>query len=347
MKILHTADWHYGSPFASFSPEDREYLRRESRRLPESIARLCRREGCDLVLLAGDVFDSNDADPTPVMDSLESCGVPVMISPGNHDFWCADAPWQKKWPENVHIFEGPLSCVTIDSLGLNVYGAGYRSMDCPALLDGFRSGGLPSVAVLHGDPTRDSSPYSPITAAQVRQSGLRYLALGHIHKAGSFTAGETLCAWPGCPMGRGWDETGEKGVYLVELGEETALSFLPLDTPRFVAREVSAGDAPMDALRAVLPPARREDFYRITLTGLCDLDLPELKRALGDFPHLELIDKTRSPGELWAQAGEDTLRGVYFQLLREASQRSETADAAVLAADISLALLEGREVTLP
>ena len=37
--------------------------------------------------------------------------------------------------------------------------------------------------VVHGNPTQPSSPYNPILPAQIAQSGLSYLALGHIHQA--------------------------------------------------------------------------------------------------------------------------------------------------------------------
>lgn len=348
-KLLHTADWHLDTPFASFSGEEREYLRRENRRLPERIAAICRRENCDLMLLAGDVFDGSftreSLDTT--RDALEGCGVPVFISPGNHDFISADSPWEEPWPANVHIFDGGMTSLVLPDLDLRVYGAGYRSMDCEGLLDGFRAedDGLTSVCVLHGDPVSQTSPYCPVTATQVRQSGLSYLALGHIHKAGSFRAGNTLCGWPGCPMGRGWDEAGEKGVFLVSLGGGVQIRPVALDTPRFTVAEIPLSE--WDALEKVLPPGESRDFFRLTFTGLGRLDREKLQTLLTRYPHLEFIDRTVAPETLWAQAGEDTLRGVYFRMLQEKAQDPATRDAAVLAAEISLALLEGREVNLP
>ena len=57
LKILHSADWHLDSPFAGFSQSQRELLKREQRKIPGKVADLCRREECDLVLLAGDLLD--------------------------------------------------------------------------------------------------------------------------------------------------------------------------------------------------------------------------------------------------------------------------------------------------
>ena len=64
---------------------------------------------------------------------------------------------------------------------------------------------------LHGDALNAGSPYNAVTREQIAASGLCYLALGHIHeKSGLQRAGETFYAWPGCPMGRGFDELGQK-----------------------------------------------------------------------------------------------------------------------------------------
>ena len=353
LKILHSADWHLDSPFAGFSDDQRKVLKAQQRRIPGLVADLCRREDCDMVLLAGDLLDGQASRETleDMKKELRRCGVPVMIAPGNHDFCAPGSPWfEESWPENVFIFTGGLESVTISGLDCRIYGAGYQSMDCPALLEGFRAEGEEKyrIAVLHGDPMQKNSPYNPITAAQVRNSGLQYLALGHIHKAGAFRSGGTLCAWPGCPMGRGWDETGEKGVCIVTLSEEGAdIRAVSLDTLRFQELEVDIGTDAFSALETVLPAAGSQDFYRISLTGCGEVNLESLKRKFPDFPNLELRDKTETPTDLWADTGEDTLEGVYFSMLRKAMESDpENAGRIQLAAEISRKLLGGREVTL-
>lgn len=306
-----------------------------------------------MMLLAGDLLDGKASRETleDLKRELRRSGVPVLIAPGNHDFCGPGSPWlEERWPENVFIFTGELESVTIAGLDCRIYGAGYRSMDCPALLEGFRAEGEEKyrIAVLHGDPVQKSSPYNPITAAQVRNSGLQYLALGHIHKAGAFRSGGTLCAWPGCPMGRGWDETGEKGVCIVTLSEDGAgIRAVSLDTLRFQELEVDIGTDPVSALETVLPAAGSQDFYRIALTGCGEVDLEALGERFSAFPNLELRDSTQALRDLWADAGEDTLEGVYFGMLRRAMESDpENAGRIRLAAEISRKLLDGREVTL-
>ena len=352
LKILHSADWHLDSPFGGFSEPQRQLLREQQKLLPGKIADLCRRENCDLVLLAGDLFDGQPNQDTVdiLKEALARCGAPVLIAPGNHDFCSPNSPWlAETWPENVRIFTGALESVVLEDLSCRVYGAGFRSMDCPPLLEGFHAEGSEAyqIAVLHGDPTQRESPYNPITAAQVKASGLQYLALGHIHKAGAFRAGSTLCVWPGCPMGRGWDETGDKGVCIVTLEEEAKVQTVSLDTVRFFDLEADAGADPVAALESLLPPQGSRDFYRIALTGNADVDIQSIYREFPDFPNLFLLDKTEPPIDLWENTDSDTLEGMYFQLLRRnLEEQPENARQILLAAEISRKLLDGREVTL-
>lgn len=353
MKILHTADWHLDAPFAGASAELREQLRQELRKIPEKIMELAKAENCDLVLIAGDVFDGPCTPESvhAVRTAFERSCLPVLVSPGNHDFCGPGSPWlEQHWPENVHIFTGALESVVLSGLDCRIYGAGYQSMDCPGMLEDFTRTGTERfhIAVLHGDPGAASSPYCPVTTAQVRASGLDYLALGHIHKAGQFSAGDTLCAWPGCPMGRGFDETGEKGVYIVELGDRAELRFLPLNTPRFFDLQAETTGGAAAALERCLPGTTTHDVYRVRLVGNGQEPLRDLYERYSHIPNLLLTDSREAPVDIWASAGDDTLEGIYFTLLRElaGSGDPKLSSSAQLAAEISRRLLDGKEVTL-
>lgn len=340
MKILHSADWHLGAAFSAFSPEQRQYLLQQQKKLPEIIGQLVREHHCALVLLAGDLFDV----PHPGREwidllkrALAEMAVPVFISPGNHDYCCPGSPWlEESWPENVHIFTGNLESVVLPELDCRIWGAGYQTMDCPALLEGFQAEGGQGhqIALLHGDPVRKNSPYCPVTPGQMASSGLEYLALGHVHQGGALSNSTVVCGWPGCPMGRGWDETGEKGVLLVDLAEGARITPVVLDLPRFYDMEVEEA-----SLLEELPLGESRDFYRITLVGERREELETIRQSLSRFSNLYLRDNREAPVDLWAEAGEDTLRGIYFSMLQQKDAR--------LSAEISRKLLAGKEVRLP
>jgi len=346
MKVLHSADWHLDSPALS-DPS----LRRALLSLPRQVTELALKERCDLMLLSGDLFDGqwSPESLSAAQRALREAGMPVFIAPGNHDPMGPGSPWQQPgWPENVHIFrDSAPQSLCLPGLDCRVWGAAFQNAHSACLLEGFRAEGTERYAlgVFHGDPTQPDSPYSPISRGQVLESGLDYLALGHIHKTGSFRAGDTLCAWPGCPMGRGFDECGEKGVLIVSLEEGCQARFVPLALPRFHWLTVEVKGDPYAAVSALLPGAGSQDHYRIELTGECEaFDTEALAGAFPDFPNLELRDCTAAPPALWASAGQDTLEGVYFSLLQEAQAPEHIRQ---LAARISHRLLLGQEVELP
>ena len=351
MKILHSADLHLDTPFSGRSREQTKYLREQLLAVPEKLAKLCRQERCDLFLLSGDLFDGpwSRESFVALRNALEDCSVPVLISPGNHDYVNLKSPYTTEtWPSNVYVFTQPrMEALLLEELDCRVYGAGYRSMDCGSLLENFRrrTDARYHIGILHGDPTQADSPCCPITADQIRTSGLDYLALGHIHKGGQLRQGRTLCAWPGCPMGRGFDETGVKGALVVTLEKEAQAHFRPLDTPRFFEEKTS-----VEALSRLLPAVGSRDFYRITLVGdHTGPSLSELYEQYRRFPNLELKDRRSAPTELWGSVDADTLEGVYFRILKDAYATSdnETGEIIQLAAKLSRQILDGQEVVLP
>ncbi len=356
IKILHSADWHMDAPLGGFTHVQREFLRQKMLRLPDMIADTAIREGCQLCLLSGDIFDGayTKESAEAVYRALERMQIPVFVAPGNHDHIGTASPWVRElWPANVHIFsKQTITAQVIEELDCRIYGAGYQSIECPGLLADFQAGGNEKYAlmVLHADPTSTASPYCPVTVNQIRDAGLDYVALGHIHTPGRFGAGAGMCAWPGCPMGHGYDETGIKGVLVVELEESAHVRFIPLDVPRFYDESAPAGDDPVGAVEALLPPGGSEDFFRIRLTGeVREGAMDRLNGRFGGYPNLRLLDETIPAGDIWETVGQDSLEGLYFKILQNAmeGQDAQTVEALELAARISRQILQGREVELP
>ena len=356
IRMLHTADWHIDAPLREFNEIQRQELRRAMLTMPGQIADLCIREGCDIMLIAGDVFDGpwSREGYEAVYHALERVEIPVFIAPGNHDPYRELSVWTTEpWPENVYFFRSPqISSYRIAELDCRIYGAAFTSDRSDSLLEGFLADcdERHALMLLHGDPTSVSSPYGPVTSLQVREAGLEYVALGHIHTTGRFTAGAGVCAWPGCPMGRGFDETGLKGVLIAEVSDSVELRFVPLTVPRFYSHTVEAGVSPLDAVAALLPPGGSRDHFRIRVTGEADPDrMEQLRRQFPEHPNLTLLDETVSTVDVWDSAGEDNLAGLFFKLLRDQAYDADpkTAETLELAARIGRRILDGREVKLP
>ena len=355
IKLLHGADFHLDSAFSALLPEQAAQRRQEQRRALEQLEQIGR--SCDIILLSGDLFDSARI-YRDTLEALKQCfrslSAHIFISPGNHDYIAPCSPYlTEDWGENVHIFTSPeIRKIRLPELNCHVYGAAFTAAEMPELLGDFRveDPDVMNLMVLHGD-LQPHSPYNPLSPAKIAASGLDYLALGHIHSPGTQQFGSTLCAYPGCLMGRGFDECGQKGVYAVALEKGNCRTrFIPLDVRRYEIRSVEVGEDPIAAIRAALPEDTSRDCYRILLTGESEpLELRDLEAQLrDDFYSLSLLDRTMPKKELWAAAAEDTLRGHFLRRLKAEYDRSdaEQQDKLVRAAKLVTALMDGREVAL-
>lgn len=358
LRFLHAADLHLDAPFSALSPEQAARRRAELRELPEAICELANQQNCDLLLLAGDLFDTVGGYPETIealQRAFAACRAKIFISPGNHDFYSAASPYARvTWPENVHIFtSSEPACVYLPDLDCAVYGAAFLGQTAESPLAHFRvqDPDAKNLMVLHADAMNPGSPYAPITREQIEAAGLDYLALGHIHlRAEPALAGKTAYAWPGCPMGRGFDETGEKGVYLGTLDEGgCALTFHPLPGRRYEILRVSAGEDALQSILSALGSTETKDHcYRILLSGESDpIDLKALHEQLEvRFFSLSIRNHTIPKADLWTGAGEDSLKGLLLQDLQKQWHSAPTAEKKrfELAARYALAALEGREV---
>lgn len=331
VKVLHAADFHLDSAFGALTEEKARLRRRESRALPARLVEWANDHGAQLMLLAGDLFDSDNLYGQTAQELADALGRfrgRVFIAPGNHDFYTARGPWSTtSWPENVHVFTSDRpSCVDVPELGCAVWGAAFTAAEVPdgSALTSVRcpDDGRTHLMVLHADLSAPDSRYRPITPAQIGGTGLSYLALGHTHTfSGVLHAGQTAFAYPGCPEGRGFDETGEKGFLFGEVGPDGAdMAFIPFARRHYqILRADITDTTPLDAVERLLPLQTQEDIYRIILTGerTEDFSLAALQTRLAErFFHLELRDETRAPEDLWARCGEDSLRGLFLQEMR-------------------------------
>lgn len=358
IKLLHAADLHLDSPFEGLGAEKAMQRRAEQRQLLYGLAQLAGREKVQMILLAGDLLDSDSAYAETAEDIAKAfggLGIPVFISPGNHDFYSERSPYARvSFPENIHIFKSAVpDFVFLPELGVRVWGAAFTDKYSGALLRGFypqKQAGVKDIMCIHGELAAASN-YNPVTEAEIAASGMDYIALGHIHKgSGLRKSGGTYYAWPGCPEGRGFDETGDKQVYIVSLDEGCEIKSVSIAQRRYEIADVrlTGGDVLGD-IESVLPKDTKNDIYRIILRGEAEQapDIDALTRALeGRFFALQLRDETVLRRDVWAGAGDDNLRGRFLMRLKEAYDSAKTdaeREKITQAVRWGLAALDNRE----
>ena len=326
LKIIHGADFHLDSPFSGLTPKRAAQRRGEQRELLERLAELARKKGAGLVLLAGDLLDSERVFPETALalsKALASIPCPVFIAPGNHDPYTDRSIWTAlNWPDNVHIFRSH-DLERVDLPGCTLWGRAFTGAHQETSpLEGLAvpGDGKLHLAVLHGC-VGERNGYGPISPAEIAASGLDYLALGHIHQgSGLNKEGNTFWAYPGCPEGRGFDELGDKGVLYVEAEPGQVKSqFVSLAKRRYeiITADITGPAGPLAAILEALPGRTSDLICRLILTGEGPApDLVNLEQTLApEFYGLTLVDRTRLPRDLWARREEDTLTGLFLRTI--------------------------------
>ena len=331
VRILHAADFHLDSAFTGLNEQQARQRRQESRDLPRRMVEYANDHGVQLMLLAGDLFDSDSIygqTAEELAAALAEFRGHVVIAPGNHDCYTAASPYARTlWPDNVLIFTAP----EMLSMGLSFpqYGAEkatlWRKLSYTwnNAVDFVRLVRLSLQMLLTGEAGVKDSRYRPIPLQQIAQSGLDYLALGHVHAcSGVQLAGKTAYAYPGCPEGRGFDELGDKGFLAGEVDKGSVkLRFVPFAKRRYEIVTVDVtGREPLEAVCEALPQHTEADIYRVILTGerSGSVDTAAITDELSPrFYALEVRDRTTVCRDIWDGCGEDSLRGLFLQKMRE------------------------------
>lgn len=361
-KIIHAADLHLDGAFSGLPLEKARERQQELRELPDRLAELALAERAELVLLAGDLFDGERVRPETLerlKAALARMECPVFIAPGDRDPCTPYSPYVlQPWPDNVCVFrEEGLSSVVLPELGCVVHGAAFTGPErtgSPLTGRAVPEDGMTHIFCLHGDAADPASRYGPIPLERIAASGAAYIALGHLHqRSGLQREGGVFWAYPGCPEGRSFGETGDRGVLAgTAASGAVRLRFVPLCRRRYRVLEAGVTNAsPREALEAVMPETAERDICRVLFTGETPggqgVDLAAVERAFRDrFYFLELRDRTRPARSLWENAEASTLRGAF---LREMGRRydgapdEEAREQIALAVRYGLAALEGRD----
>lgn len=359
VRFIHTSDIHLDTSFsgAGFPSQlgnrKREAIRGTFRRILEDAAR----DGADLMLIAGDLFESERVTPDTVsflgQQFERAQPLRIFIAPGNHDPYVSGSPYMEaQWPGNVHIFNREeFHAVEIHDFGVRIVGFGFEGPrleyrlfeklpvlpdDCCNILlaHGSNIGRAPSGKAKHG----------PFTIDEIAGKNVHYGALGHYHEQHRLDNGidKTEVWYAGIPEGRGWDETGACGYLFVELSdsslkvESRECCQYPLNTIDVSCDSFTTREQVLDAIlkrRGELFDSRT--ILRVLLEGGLDpgldLSLPELEQRLAEEAlYIQWDDRTHPAWDFESIAREQTLRGRFVRDINERLDTLPDDDAAAM-----------------
>ena len=238
MKFIHFADAHLDSPFLglSFLPsESFKQIQKAPMQSLTKIVDLALKEKVDLVLIAGDTFDSFK--PTPSVqiffaheiERLVNAQIQVIMIFGNHDHMAkedllvAESPYFKLLGNGEKV--ETVSYKTKSDFEYDVIGFSYlanhinedMAAKFPAKSNRYTFG------IMHAQERAGASAqnvYAPFSLSELQNLNYNYFALGHIHLR-QVLSETPLIVYPGNIQGRHINETGPKGCYLGTIDEQT------------------------------------------------------------------------------------------------------------------------------
>ena len=369
MRLLHTADLHLDSAFCSYGVKDAEKQREEGRKLLQRIFDAARSKDCQMILIAGDLFDSRfvSHETAELFCALvESCSIPVVVSPGNHDPYTESSFYAKaarRLGDKLSLFTSPeLQIFDFDELGVRVYGYAFTSgfignsplsdVEMPT------DNGYLKIFCGHADLDNPVSRYAPVKLGELE--GFDYAALGHVHNVKEYEDEEGRVRYSGFAQGRAFDELGEGGVWIVDLdGEKCVCQREILSLRAFFEKSVdlTAEDSESEMEEKIWAVAQgfgeRGAYVRVILNGIADESemaalkrrVPQISSELG-LEYLEFDDRTLPflDGEYLER--DTTLRGELYRVLRPKlmSDDAEERAVALKALRIGLAAIDGKNI---
>ncbi len=262
-RLLHLADVHLGARHHDLGPVAAQQRERQFEAFRRALD-LALEERVDLVLVAGDLFDSNQQPRRSVeraaaeLGRITGAGGRVVLIPGTHDVYdhsslyrihdlAALARAKDAAKEGLNdgadrfvVLTPERPEVVFPALDLIVYGRVFDTKRAPrSPLAGFSAADDTRarwrVGLIHGSLRIEGKVEADdvlFTAAEVAASGLDYLALGHWHSFQQGRAGSTTWAYAGAPEPVAVDQDGAGQVVLVDLEEASGAKEVRLDARR-------------------------------------------------------------------------------------------------------------------
>ncbi len=377
LRLLHTADVHLGARHTDLG--DRAIaLRERSFDAFRATIDLAIAEKVDLVVVAGDLFDSNVQPRRSVervaaeLHRLVEAKIRTVLIPGTHDVYdrssiyraydlpaMAGSTAADDW---VTLLTPEVSDVHLPALDAVVYGRVFSTKRAPRspLHDFGATADARAtwrIGIVHGAiaiPGKVEHDEVLITTDEISASGLHYLALGHWHSTQRGTAGSTTYAYSGAPEPVAVDQDRAGAVLLVTLEmvddaptieiEERRVGKTRFDRVELDVGAMGSQPAVVERLGALGDP---DLILDARLTGIrpddLDISTDEVEAAVRDqFFRVRVRDRSVPPLTEGMLPPPDTVAGAFIRDFEGQIAELEAADRGDEAAELRDVLRIGR-----
>ena len=380
--LLHLADVHLGARHADLGEAAAAQRERQLAAFIRAIDVGLERH-VDAVLICGDLFDSNAQPRRSVergvseLKRLTDGGIRVVIIPGTHDVYDSRSIYRAfdlarlaglpASSDLLTVLTPERPELVIKDLDLVIYGRVFATKRAPrSPLEGFTASADDrahwKVGMIHGSrqiPGMVDQDDVIFSDAEIAESGLDYLALGHWHSFSTGHAGETTWAYAGAPEPVAVDQDGAGNVCLVRLedgvGSQGSVALEQVAVGRTVFRAESVDAAGLvsqeDLVQRLDELGDPDLILRASIDGVAadtlEIDTDEVERALASsFLHVRVRDRSVTDVAAMPDLPRDTVAGRFIGDM-EARITAAEADGQPAAAEEARQILRlGRRLLL-
>lgn len=255
-RFLHTSDWQLGVTRHFLNAESQARWAAARFDAIRNLGRIASEAQCELIVVAGDIFESNQVDRKTIVKACEAMAaipVPTFLLPANHDPLDAGSVflskhWNDRKPAGVHVLHDR-SPVEVRP-GVEIVGAPWTSkrplndLVAAASADLTADAATLRIMVGHGavdtlSPDRDNPAVIRVADAEraIAAGRYHYLALGDRHSYTQVGATGRIC-YSGTHEAYDFDEIDPGKVLIVDLSPD-AVTVTPRQTGawRFAVHE--------------------------------------------------------------------------------------------------------------
>jgi DNA repair protein SbcD/Mre11 len=378
LRIVHTADVHLGARHDDLGEQASAQRERQFAAFKATVD-LALAERVDLVLIAGDLFDSNVQPRRSVervaseLGRLVGAHIRTVIIPGTHDVYdrasiyraydLAAMAGSGAADDLVTILTPDRAKVHLAAIKTVVHGrvfATKRAPESPLLgldVDADPPEATWHIGMVHGSiaiPGKTDRDEVVVTGEEIASSGLDYVAMGHWHSVQEGRAGSVTYAYPGAPEAVAVDQDRAGKVLLVTLDETPAGRTVTVDQrqvgkTRFERVQVDAATVVSQPV-LISSLAKRGDpdlVLHARIVGVrpdeLDLDTDEIESTLAAaFLKVRVRDMSVPPLTDGTLPSPDTVAGAFIRNLEAEIAELEGAGRTEEAAERRDSLRLGR-----
>lgn len=308
MKFIFSADAHLDSAFYG---ENTALRSGELICAFKMMVEYAKVSGIPLIALGGDLFDSPYPSPETVaaVKGIISANSDIQFIAvcGNHDPLRTTSFYNNP-PDNMYVF--PDTVTRFDYKELTFYGVSEKDSGYTAdKWEGFHAEGR-FITLSHGD----------LKPSSLVGTGACMCLLGHIHKSEIHTLANGVKAiYSGCLAGRGFDECGPKGFYVID-SDEPGCEFIQSSAKVYAEYYADISETQnieqlLELLQGIVP--NDNEIARLKLCGeVMEPFTIDCDRLCGLFPHfVQVKDESTLRTDFLKNAAENTLEGEFIRIL--------------------------------